>query len=101
VDQKMVSTTRAWLMKQKDGKGGFNHRSRGLHNWTAESDSSNTYIVWALLESGEPTSSLKNELERVKTVAFKSDDSYVIALGANALYMGGEKAAASQLMKRL
>lgn len=101
VDQKMVSTTRAWLMKQKDGKGGFNHRTRGLHNWTADSDSSNTYIVWALLESGEPISSLKNELERVKTVAFKSDDSYVIALGANALYMGGEKAAASQLMKRL
>ena len=101
VDQKMVSTTRAWLMKQKDGKGGFNHKTRGLHSWTADTDSSNTYTVWALLESGEPVDSLKSELERVKTVAFKSDDSYVIALGANALYMGGEKAAASRLMKRL
>ncbi|MEZ4542770.1 MAG: hypothetical protein R3C24_02570 [Cyanobacteriota/Melainabacteria group bacterium] len=50
---------------------------------TADTDSSNTYIVWALLESGEPVDSLKNELEKVKTVAFKSDDSYVIALGAN------------------
>ena len=53
VDQNMIATTRAWLLKQRDGKGGFERKRRALHTWIEDKDCSNAYILWALLESGE------------------------------------------------
>lgn len=44
VDQNMIDTTRAWLLKQRDGKGGFNQK-RGSHSWTEDKNCSNAYIV--------------------------------------------------------
>ncbi len=101
VDQNMISTTRAWLMKQKDGKGGFNRNRRGLHRWIEDKDCSNAYIVWALLESGQNSAELKQELESLKTVSNASKDGYVLALAANAFELAGEKEQAKKLMQRL
>ncbi|MBS1999500.1 MAG: A-macroglobulin complement component, partial [Cyanobacteria bacterium SZAS LIN-2] len=101
VDRKMVSTTREWLMKQKDGQGGFNRKRRALHTWIEDKDCSNAYIVWALLETGESPANLTAEIAALKTTAAKSQNSYVLALAANALYLAGDKAEAKQLMKRL
>ncbi|MBX9685380.1 MAG: hypothetical protein K2X27_01685, partial [Candidatus Obscuribacterales bacterium] len=67
VDKNMVDSTRAWLLKQKDGKGGFSRKRRALHTWIEDKDSSNAYILWALLESGQSAADLKPELESLKT----------------------------------
>jgi alpha-2-macroglobulin-like protein len=101
VDQNMVSMTRAWLLKQKDGKGGFNRNRRALESWTEDRDCSNAYIVWALLETGQPPSDLKIELESLKAAATASQNSYVVALAANAFYLAGDKATAKSFMDRL
>lgn len=101
VDRNMIATTRAWLMKQKDGHGGFKRNRRALESWSDDKDCSNAYIVWALLETGENPANLKDEIDSLKSAAAKSKNSYVVALAANALYLTGDKAEAKQLMKRL
>lgn len=101
VDKNMIATTRSWLMKQKDGKGGFTRKRRSLHSWIEDKDCSNAYIVWALLESGQPASQLKAELASLKKAANASQNNYVVALAANALYLADQKLEAKQLMDRL
>ncbi|MBA3995447.1 MAG: A-macroglobulin complement component [Cyanobacteria bacterium DS2.3.42] len=101
VDQNMFATTRAWLMRQKDGKGGFSRKARSSHSWIEDQDSSNAYIVWALMETGEPAANLKLELASLKTVAGRSQNSYVIALAANAFDIAGDKVESQKLMRRL
>jgi alpha-2-macroglobulin-like protein len=101
VDQDMVATTRAWLLKQKDGTGGFTRKRRSLHSWIEDKDCSNAYIVWALLESGQKAGDLKPEIESVKAAADASHNNYVVALAANASELSGDKAEAKKLMHRL
>ncbi len=101
VDNDMIATTQTWLMKQKDGQGGFNRKRRSLHTWVEDKECSDGYIVWALLECGQPVASLKDEIARLKKQAESSKNSYVVALAANALYLAGDKAAAKTLMDRL
>ena len=88
VDGKMLADTRAWLLKERDGNGGFKHERRALHTWVADTDCSNGYITWALLESGEKN--LGPEIEAAKAQAAKSNNSYVIALGANIAKLSGD-----------
>ncbi len=101
VDQNMISTTRSWLLKQKDGQGGFSRKRRALHSWIEDKDCSNAYILWALLESGQSASDLKPELDSLKTAAAASQNYYVVALTANVLQLAGNKADAKKLMDRL
>lgn len=101
VDQKMVATTRAWLLKQRDGQGGFTRKRRSLHSWIEDKDCSNAYITWALLECGQPAADLQPELASLKTVANASKNNYVVALAANAMYLSGDKSEAKKLMERL
>lgn len=101
VDKNMIATTRTWLMKQKDGKGGFTRNRRSLHTWSEDKDCSNAYILWALLESGQPVADLKPELDAIKVAATNTQDLYAVALAANALHLAGEKAEAKKLMDRL
>ena len=99
VDAAMLERTRAWLLKQRDGEGGFKRERRALHTWIADPDCSNAYITWALLEAGEK--GLKAEIDSLKKAAAASTNSYVWALAANALHTAGEQAAAVTLMKRM
>ncbi|MBX9724029.1 MAG: hypothetical protein K2X81_21665, partial [Candidatus Obscuribacterales bacterium] len=101
VDQNMITSTRAWLLKQKDGQGGFSRKRRSLHTWIEDKDCSNAYIVWALLETGQPAADLKPELASLKTAADASKNNYVVALAANAFYLAGDKAEAIKLMDKL
>ncbi|HEY9683317.1 MAG TPA: MG2 domain-containing protein [Oculatellaceae cyanobacterium] len=101
VDQNMISTTRAWLLKQKDGQGGFTRKRRALHTWIEDKDCSNAYILWALLESGQSPADLKPELESLKKTVAASQNNYVVALAANAFYLAGDKSEAKRLMDRL
>lgn len=101
VDKNMVASTRAWLFKQKDGKGGFSRKRRALHTWIEDKDCSNAYILWSLLETGQPAADLKPEIDSLKSAAASSQNSYVLALAANALYLSDNKVEAKKLMDKL
>ena len=101
VDRNMIDQTTAWLMKQRDGKGGFERKRRALHTWIEDKDCSNAYIVWALLETGAPAKNLDAEVAALKTAAQNSSNSYVVALAANVMSLAGDAEAAGSLMTRL
>ncbi len=101
VDAGMLARTREWLLKSRDGKGGFKRERRALHTWIADPDCSNGYIVWALLTAGEPVDGLKTEIENVTQAAMKSKNSYVIALGANVAWLAGDTTTAEALCSKL
>lgn len=102
IDNKMLVRTRAWLMSRKDGKGGFKLNERALDGFgRAPIPTTNAYILWALLESGEPASSLETEIQAVKEDAMKTNDTYIIALAVNILYLAGDNQAAKTLANKL
>lgn len=99
VDQEMLARTTDWLLKQRDGKGGFNRKRRALHTWVVDQDISNAYITWALLSAGE--TNLDQEVATVRQAAEKTQNSYVLALAANVMVLAGDKQAAHQMLDRL
>ncbi|MCA9068273.1 MAG: hypothetical protein KDA84_05090, partial [Planctomycetaceae bacterium] len=99
VDTVMLARTREWLLKQRDGKGGFNRKRRALHTWVVDRDISNAYITWALLNAGEKD--LDQEIAAVRQSAETTKNSYVLALAANVLVLSGDKPAANQVLDRL
>jgi hypothetical protein len=100
VDKDMLDRTRAWLLARRDGKGGFSQSAKAIDTFgRAPVETTNAYITWALIESGEK--GLEKEIAAVKSSANTTQDSYVIALAANILYASGDQAGARQLMDRL
>lgn len=99
VDSQMLANTKAWLLKQRDGKGGFERRRRALHTWIEDKDTSDAYITWALLEAGEKN--LSAEVKHVKDAGLSSANSYVVAVAANVAALSGDAAAAKTLMQKL
>src|SRR2546427_12905087 len=100
VDKEMLDRTRAWLLSRRDGKGGFNMNAKAIDSFgRAPVDTTNAYIVWALIESGEK--GLDKEIAAVKASAVSTEDSYIVALGANILAATGDHAGARQLMDKL
>jgi hypothetical protein len=98
VNGAMLSNTKAWLLGRRDGSGGFKHERRALHTWLVDNDLHNGYITWALLETGEQK--IGREATAFVEAAQKSQDSYVVALGANVATLSGN-AAARKLSERL
>src|SRR5262249_6215554 len=100
VDKDMVDRTRAWLLSRRDGKGGFTVNAKALDTFgRAPADTTNAYIVWALIESGEK--GLEREIASVKASAASTQDSYILAVGANILHASGDQTGARQLMEKL
>jgi alpha-2-macroglobulin-like protein len=99
VDGQMVATTRAWLLKQRDGKGGFERKRRALHTWVEDREVSDAYITWALLESGEKE--LSAEVARAREIAGGSVNSNAVALAANVLLLAGDTSLATAAMQKL
>ena len=95
VDSGMIDRTRNWLMSRRDGHGGFKRNEKALDSFgAAPAPLTNLYILWTLLESGEKPESLKQEIEAAKKILADSKDPYLKALGANIMYLAGDKAAA-------
>lgn len=105
VDQAMIARTHAWLMKQRDGKGNFSRKRRTLHTWITDPDCSNSYVIWALLESAKDRAKavkeLKVELAHLEDSVAGSDNAYVWALAANVMRLAGKPAMAKELCERL
>jgi uncharacterized protein YfaS (alpha-2-macroglobulin family) len=105
VDAGMLERTRGWLLRQRDGQGGFERKRRALHVWVEDRDTSNAYIVWALLESAERPEAMARELAKevasLKVASAKSQNSYVLALAANVMALAGDGTESRKLMERL
>jgi hypothetical protein len=99
VDSVMLANTKAWLLKQRDGKGGFERRRRALHTWIEDKDTSDAYIAWSLLEAGE--TGLAAEVKRVEEAGLASANSYVVALAANVAQLASDAATAKVLLGKL
>ena len=100
VDKEMLDRTRAWLLSRRDGKGGFSLNAKAVDSFgRAPADTTDAYIVWALIESGEKQ--LDKEVASVKASATSTQDSYIVALGGNILHAAGDYAGARQLMDKL
>lgn len=85
VDNSMMDRTTEWLMSRRDGKGGFLRNPQALDSYgRADQDITNAYIVYALAEIGRRD--IQKELDEAVKSAMKSNDPYVQALVANALY---------------
>ncbi|MCZ6794781.1 MAG: A-macroglobulin complement component, partial [Planctomycetota bacterium] len=101
VDRGMLDRTRAWLLGARDGKGNFKRQRRALHTWVEDRDSSNGYIIWSLLESGEEPATLAREIDAFLRAAKESDNSYVVALGALVAARSGRDEPAGAFRERL
>ena len=99
IDRAMLARTRDWLLGQRDGQGGFSRKRRALHTWIEDKDASNGYILWALLETG--ARGLDKEVNAFKQAAGASQNSYVVALGANLAALAGDRDTARKLDERL
>lgn len=99
VDSKMLARTRDWLLKQRDGEGGFKIPAHALHTWVAEPDVVNSYVTWCLLESG--ATGLEKEVAWVEQASVRNENSYVLALAANVLWLAGQREAAIAAMDDL
>lgn len=102
VDKDMLDRTRAWLLSRRDGKGEFSLSSKALDTFgRAPVETTDAYIVWALIESGEKPAGLTKEIAAVKASAQSTQDSYILALAANILHETGDSAGARELMDKL
>src|SRR6185369_8979529 len=98
VDPAMLLRTREWLLATRDGKGGFKRERRALHTWIEDEDCSNAYILWALLQTGEPAKGLTPEIDALAKAARASSNGYVHALAANVMQLASRDAEASALL---
>jgi hypothetical protein len=85
VDPAMIARTRDWLLARRDGRGGFQRNARALDSFGGASpEVTDAYIVWALTEA-DPAIDIAVELAALEESARKTDDPYLLALGARAL----------------
>ncbi|MFT7561876.1 MAG: hypothetical protein ACI93R_003808 [Flavobacteriales bacterium] len=102
VDSKMIERTRGWLLDRRDGKGGFKQNKKALDSFgRAPAPTTNAYIIWSLLESGESPASLKKEIDAIKREAENTKDTYVVALAANILFLSGDDFGANKMAEKL
>jgi len=101
VDQEMLDRTRKWLLSRRDGKGSFDRDTRGHGSGigSAPPATTNAYITWALVESGEK--GLEKEIASVRATAESTNDSYIVALAANILQATGDHDGARRFMDKL
>ncbi len=102
VDEQMITRTRQWLLGRRDGDGGFKRNDKALDSFGgAPQPTTNAYIVWSLLESGEEPATLKKEIAAVKAHALATKDTYTIALATNILYLSNDNTGAKALAQML
>lgn len=100
VDEKMIERTTKLLLDKRDGNGGFKKNPRALDSFGgADEDVTNAYIVYALSEAGYKD--IAKELNAVEKEAKKSNDPYLMALAANALFNVSEKERGDKMIAQL
>jgi len=100
VDPAMLDRTRKWMLGQRDGQGGFARKTHTLHTWLAEPEVANAYNTWALLEA-EVDADLATEVGWIRDAAERTENTYVMALAANVLALGGDGEGANHMLDKL
>jgi hypothetical protein len=100
VDPEMLARTRKWFLEQRDGKGGFARKTHTLHTWLPDPEVANTYNTWALFEAGVD-GDFSVEVDWVREVAERTENTYVIALAANVLAAAGDANGTARLLDNL
>ena len=102
VDESMMQDTRRWIMGRRDGNGGFQRNDRALDSFgRAPVKTTDAYVVWALLEGGEPAENLRKEIDAVVKNAREQKDDYLKALAANILWLSQRPQEAREFAKAL
>jgi len=101
VDAKMLADTREFLMKARDGKGGYERKTHTLHTWIADPQCSFGYVTWALLESHTDPKQLETEIAWVKNNIGNTNNTYALALGANIMALAGDMETSRAFMTKL
>ncbi|NJN05345.1 MAG: A-macroglobulin complement component, partial [Rhodobacteraceae bacterium] len=99
VDPALLARTANWLVGQRDGKGGYQRKTHTLHTWLAEPEVAFPYNTWSLLSSGV-SADLAAEVAWVREAAERTDNTYVMALAANVLGLGGDAEGANHMLDR-
>ncbi|MCP4945822.1 MAG: A-macroglobulin complement component [Planctomycetaceae bacterium] len=100
VDPAMLQRTREWLLRQRDGKGGFERKTNTLHTWLADPDVAFTYNTWALLKASVDAD-LSTEVTWIRNTAEATDNTYVLALAANVFSLAGDKDGEEHMLDKL
>ena len=102
VDNAMVARTADWLMKRRDGKGGFQRSKQALDSFGRASEpTTNAYIMWALAEA-KRTKGLDQELAVQKSLGASTKDPYLLALATNTALLAAPAAPdTAAMVKRL
>ncbi|MCI0639016.1 MAG: alpha-2-macroglobulin, partial [Gemmataceae bacterium] len=101
VDEEMLKRTQAYLLGQRDGKGGFKRNPRALDSFGRAPDHvTNAYIVWALTES-KIEEDLGAELKALEEKAKATKDPYFLALVAAGHLNAGKSDVGVDILKQL
>ncbi|MCI0376495.1 MAG: hypothetical protein L0215_02695 [Gemmataceae bacterium] len=101
VDEEMLKRTQAYLLGQRDGKGGFKRNPRALDSFgRAPEHVTNAYIFWALTES-KIEEDLGTELKALEEKAKDAKDPYFLALVAAGHLNAGKSNVAVEILKQL
>ncbi|HEY7120163.1 MAG TPA: alpha-2-macroglobulin family protein, partial [Tepidisphaeraceae bacterium] len=101
VDRRMLEDTRQFVLKSRDGSGGYKRQTHTLHTWIADPECANGYNTWALLECHADPKTLEKEIGWIKQNIGKSKNSYAIALAANIMALAGDAESARSFMDKL
>lgn len=100
VDADLIARTRAWLLSQRTGVGGFKHG--GGHAFgSAPTEVLDAYVTWTLATTGVSASDIQSELNKVEARAKETSDAYELAVAACALRDAGREDAAEAARSRL
>lgn len=97
VEEKMINRTVDWVLKQRDGKGGFSSVSTSAS--MVGYNALNAYVLWALSEVKQE--GLEKEINSAWERAIDSKDNYAKALMANVMMNYGRKSEGMQLIAQV
>ncbi|MCP4441152.1 MAG: hypothetical protein GY810_19685 [Aureispira sp.] len=90
-----------WLMSQRDGNGSWKGNTLRTESWSfTNNDMRDAYIVWAFCSTGNGDK-IKKEIEKSYKHAVKSEDPYIMALMANALFEVKDNRRANELLDEI
>jgi len=99
IEPKMIERTKDFLLKRRDGKGGFN-QNVGKYGFSGNKPALfNAYITWALSEAN--TQNLYKEIEAMTDEAIESEDLYRLSLASLTHFNEGNTERAEELLSSI
>ncbi|HEY0612082.1 MAG TPA: alpha-2-macroglobulin family protein, partial [Chitinophaga sp.] len=100
VDKAMLQRTKEFLLKRRDGKGGFSISPGAYHFHAIPANVANIYIVYAMTQAGYGNE-IQREYKASVEKALTGDDGYELSLAALSASNMKDKESFTKLMERL